>query len=459
MALIWNGASVSIEQVGGKGYNLLRLYHATQEPDSIFDVPKFFVIPIGESSYTAGNSDVAYMKNDAEVREAFSRLKTPVIVRSSSVLEDSVKASFAGVFHSELYITDYQGLLEASNKVLDSQFNDFARKVARERKIEWREGMAIIVQEQVIAPDFKGTFQIDDKIIVEGEEFGKPFRDKEDFDERAYGDFDALEWILEKDRSIYLNSKDYMVMESAIIQARKKLQLSYPLQAELCYNLGRKPQLVQIRQLPLIDKQDIKIEFNVPPNVPAIYSTRCNGIAGEVVLPAYVTLSPSGAEGLIIKFNLSNFLDDNPKKDEFENQSKLAHNRDFREYLGWVRSGFDYDNRMIRADYLFEMGNQLFPEYALVCDQLNDTRVGMNHLTTNKKAIIATYDFKQISHALTVSRELGIIGMISDDENMSDLGMFLHQIQTGDLIHIKSDGKQGVAYLEKRRDSDPYRKK
>lgn len=35
---------------------------------------------------------------------------------------------------------------------------------------------------------------------------------------------------------------------------------------------------------------------------------------------------------------------------------------------------------------------------------------------------------------------------------------FFHQIETGDTIHMKSDGKRAVAYIERKRVSDPYLK-
>ena len=41
----------------------------------------------------------------------------------------------------------------------------------------------------------------------------------------------------------------------------------------------------------------------------------------------------------------------------------------------------------------------------------------------------------------------------------AELDYFMHQVETGDLIRMKSDGKKAVAYVEKRRERDPYKTK
>ena len=104
---------------------------------------------------------------------------------------------------------------------------------------------------------------------------------------------------------------------------------------------------------------------------------------------------------------------------------------------------------------IWERGNSLFPEYILVCDKLDESYVGMHTATANKRAIITCLEATKTSHAMTVARELGMICLGAEEES-SELTTFLHQIQTGDLIHIKSNGKVAVAYLEKRREKNPY---
>ena len=79
----------------------------------------------------------------------------------------------------------------------------------------------------------------------------------------------------------------------------------------------------------------------------------------------------------------------------------------------------------------------------------------MANVTTNKKAIIACCEEDKNSHAMTVARDLNIMAMSFPGE-MRELDYFYHQVETGDLIHMKSDGKRAVAYIEKRREKDPY---
>lgn len=458
MSLICNGQEAPVDFAGGKGHYLLRLSGAAKEPDSIFEVPPFFVIPVGDATLFECHS--AKMQHEEEVRTALARLQKPVIARSSSVLEDGIRASFAGVFHSEPDVQDYQGLLDATYSILVSEFSSQARKVAETVGMEWQRGMGIIVQEQVGPSDFQGTLELNRqssqeyRIVVEGQLLGQFYQDSRRFDETFYDDLDPLLWITERPQCRSFQGMDRVVLEMAVIQARKKLGLGYPVQAEMHYQFGRKPQLVQIRQLPKIPEQDpalaLATEFEVPSDVPRIYCPRGNGIAGDVVLPAYVTLSNYARYIFYDDFEFE-VWGHSPKRETFSDRSKLGRNTEFTEWAYGLKRGYNQRTLDRFAEKLLRIGNKLFPEYALVCDKLDNTCIKMNNQTTNKRAIITTHDITEISHALTVSRELGIVGLATT-EDLRDFDSFLHQIQTGDLIHIKSDGKQGVAYLERRRE-------
>ena len=140
----------------------------------------------------------------------------------------------------------------------------------------------------------------------------------------------------------------------------------------------------------------------------------------------------------------------------FVEKSKLSGNSDFFEFR--QLKGFElYKPTDAFSGYkkFWELGNSLFPEYVLVCDRLDETVLNMNNLTNNKRAIITCLNDKKTSHAMTVARDLGIMCM-GKVEDLSDYNSFYHNIETGDIIHMKSDGKKAVAYVEKRREKNPY---
>jgi signal transduction protein with GAF and PtsI domain len=100
-------------------------------------------------------------------------------------------------------------------------------------------------------------------------------------------------------------------------------------------------------------------------------------------------------------------------------------------------------------------GNSLFDDYILVCNKLDKKLAQMDTKTSNKRAIITWLEAERSSHAMTVARDLGIIAM-GVQADYRDLEGFHHQVQTGDIVSIKSDGRHAIAYIEKKRDSDPY---
>ena len=146
--------------------------------------------------------------------------------------------------------------------------------------------------------------------------------------------------------------------------------------------------------------------------------------------------------------------------DRFYQTSKLAKNHDFQQFRDLASNERFVSPEVVLRCYsdAWGRGNALFDQYILVCDRLDETIFEMSEATKNKKAIITCQDADITSHAMTVARDLGIMcmgfrGGISELEPR-----FFHQIETGDIIHIKSDGKRGIAYLEKKRERDPYLK-
>ena len=250
----------------------------------------------------------------------------------------------------------------------------------------------------------------------------------------------------------------YMLMNLAR-DAKKSLGLEGIVQVEFCLNPQRKPDFVQIRKLPDVKSLETELNLDIPEDAPRIEGKICNGIAGELTLPAYVTVSPFGISQILISQGYGNLLGSGYNEErirEFEEKTKLANNQDFFEIreisqMRLTRGPSVYD----QCDDVWRKGNSLFNDYILVCDQLNESCVGMADLTTNKRAIITCGEESKTSHAMTVARDLGIMCM-GLSEDMHDLNRFFYQVESGDMIHMKSDGKNAVAYIQKRRDKDPF---
>jgi hypothetical protein len=445
--------------VGGKGENLLRLYHASQELKT-FVVPEFFIVPVGYD-----HTDMDYLN------KAFSELRKPAAVRSSSPLEDGVNASFAGMFKSLLDIRFPDEFRDAYFSVLGSAPHGFVRRYAERMHVDYTTDMAVIVQEQVIDPLLRGTIQLDPEHYLTPR-FRIEYVDREGEPDVFEDDIQSLDEEGQKpvhiprenDRLRYI---DYIALGQAALDARRALGLEGMVQVEACFSPDKPIQLVQIRQLPDVPAYGAELDMDIPDGVPFIQSEMCNDVAGELILPAYVTMSQSAFKAMLIETGQSYWLgigreDDRVKRDDraerFEQSSTLSHNKDYHAFRNMVAmEHFEYlENILPLYDEAWSRGNRLFDEYVLVCDKLDESISEMAEVTTNKRAIITCHEAIKNSHAMTVARDLGIMcmGVTGDWYDLEP--QFFHQVETGDLIHMKSDGKKAVAYIEKKRESDPY---
>src|SRR3989344_3687617 len=101
--------------VGGKGLYLLRLFNLAQQT-GMFEVPDYFIIPTSAKRKYSNESDgTRVIYEDREIERAFEKLKKPVAVRSSSPLEDGLKASFAGMFNSFSDVRTYDEMILKAN--------------------------------------------------------------------------------------------------------------------------------------------------------------------------------------------------------------------------------------------------------------------------------------------------------------------------------------------------------
>jgi len=462
-----NPENYKVEQVGGKGLNLLKLYYISKQTDS-FNVPEFFIIPTTTEKKFVSTSDEFYTHfNDKEIERAFNQLGKPVAVRSSSPLEDGINASFAGMFRSFLDINKYKELANFSYDIFESAWSTRVDRYAEKMGTEVSEKMAIIVQEQVVNPWLKGIVQLDDEFDFEAS-FRCEFKDRNGEAENYDLRFDYLKTlggkIIHKSRKNIkrITEGDFWALGQCAIDAKNALNLDGIIQVEACFSPDKIIDLVQIRQLPKRQSHLAELDMDIPEGVPYIESNICNDIAGELILPAYVTISQSGLEGILIETGqagITGFGSDDERAEHFNQNSKLAQNHDYKQFKNLVSLGNLTKLRKLLPYYdeTWKRGNDLFENYILVCDKLDEKICEMADVTTNKRAIITCLEAEKTSHAMTVARDLGIMCMGIEGDTHDLEPKFFHQIETGDTIRMKSNGRKALAYIEKKREFDPYK--
>ena len=170
--------NLSVRKLGGKGYSLGVLIKNN------FDVPKGFVIiseaffkflkrnylmekieklifEINENNFRKKGKEIKNLilngkmpeEIATEIGENLNRLNVQYVsIRSSAVSEDSLKASFAGLYDTFLNVkTEPDLILENIKKCLASLFNERAIIYRIKKKISHIEGMAIIIQKMIPA--------------------------------------------------------------------------------------------------------------------------------------------------------------------------------------------------------------------------------------------------------------------------------------------------------------------
>ncbi len=470
--VIWAGedaSKYSSEIVGGKGKNLLNLYDFSRE-SKLFNVPNFFIIPSNvRYSVSSSREGVVIEYKTKEIEEALERLNKPVIVRSSYSLEDGLEASFAGMFQSIPRNMNYLDMTKSANEVYESENTSVVRHYMERMGIKDDGNMALIVQEEIEDYEEGGIIQLEEnKAIIE------LFSNKRKFDkfqsDRHEIDYDFLDGERKslirnfsgvKMKNDFICEGDYYSAINSARDAAKEMGLEGKVQVEVFFRLNENPNFVQIRQLPKPKSHLEELDLSIPKNTPYIESEVCNDVSGEFTLPAYVSFSQSGFNMILIGTgqSLLRTVEANDKRaDEFYEKSKLGFNHEFDAFINLTMNSrfLDFDTSKNGYEKIWKKGNSLFSDYVLVCDKLDESIIGMNDLTTNKRAIITCNEASMTSHAMTVARELDIICM-GIQGSIRDLEpRFYHEVETGDLIKIKSNGKKAVAYIEKKRESDPY---
>lgn len=127
----------TIENVGGKGFQLLQL-------QNVCPVPRFFILQFNT------NEEIDDVGVQSEIMNYFiSNGYEEVAVRSSATQEDSSKASFAGMFDTLLCVKKDR-LIEAIREVLQSVHSERVKEYALLKNLRAESiRMCVVVQEMV----------------------------------------------------------------------------------------------------------------------------------------------------------------------------------------------------------------------------------------------------------------------------------------------------------------------
>ncbi|HIH73139.1 MAG: Phosphoenolpyruvate synthetase-related protein [Thermococcales archaeon 44_46] len=145
-------AGGSIKEIGGKAYRLSILTR-------YFNVPTGFVVTT--KAYELWKKERKLPSEVVDEVERYFRSpyllegEFPVIVRSSATVEDSPKASFAGVFESVTGVNSFDALIEGIERVFESATSERVRVYTERMGITGDVKIAAIVQRE-ITPELSG---------------------------------------------------------------------------------------------------------------------------------------------------------------------------------------------------------------------------------------------------------------------------------------------------------------
>lgn len=139
-----------VRLVGGKAASLFQLVgHG-------FDVPPFFVVTTAACRAAGGVIDPALRASIVDAWKTIGCEHAACAVRSSGVAEDSVDASFAGIFETVLDVVGEDALCAAIERCWHSHRSQFAEAYRTQRAVAGDTGMAVVVQRMVRA-DWAGV--------------------------------------------------------------------------------------------------------------------------------------------------------------------------------------------------------------------------------------------------------------------------------------------------------------
>jgi hypothetical protein len=199
------------------------------------------------------------------IAEHLNRLADPFGVRSSSVLEDSTKASFAGQFESHFGLNSWEDAFGAIRSIYLLAYKDNLRSYAERMGVKWDPAMALIFQDDVSGAVLQGVVQLDgDTAQWEYQVRGGKTCSRD----TNYRFFDFL-WpngpdYRPDDCRPNFSEFDCHYLTYAAIQARKALGFQGETQIEFFYSPGTLPIFVQIRELPRVKDVQTQLDMKVP---------------------------------------------------------------------------------------------------------------------------------------------------------------------------------------------------
>jgi len=155
--IIESNSSPSIDQVGNKALNLIKLKKV-----SVAKVPEFFILTISAYletlKYNGTTKPIFFTKRDFIFppkikKEIYNLLKNKfknkkLVIRSSAILEDTPFLTFAGQFSSFLGIKGIGNIIEAIRKCYNSLLSENAKIYSKVHNLQIRDlSTAIIIQE------------------------------------------------------------------------------------------------------------------------------------------------------------------------------------------------------------------------------------------------------------------------------------------------------------------------
>ncbi len=429
---------------GGKGDNLLKL-------SEVFNVPPGFVID--STTYTdwinhnrlndflsstlqSQDSEKIYESIKREFlladfekditkkfEEEFSKVKTPVAVRSSSVNEDGSKNSYAGQHETILGVDDFEEFLNSIKEVYASLFTPRAIEYRRSKNLPNDDSIAIVVQ-SMINPSASGVAYSPslnnlDEILIEST-WGLC---TSIVDGRSCDIYRVLDTVTEniikdiipkkRQMDIYNKRKGGVVTSKVPSWKVKKSSLSDGQVLEVAKTV-----------------KSIERAYGGPMDMEFAYE---EGTDTLYVLQARPQTSIGNREVDII-------LPDIPS-DKILARSKNTRNQGLYEGPAVVVRGVDHVNRSFDIDGdLVEMNRKYSDGYILLAPEVPPQ---LEQYVTNARAMYAT-ECGTTGHAAAIACEKGIVYL---GRGVNSFPNLLERVRSGTRIGIAASKNEGILYM------------
>ncbi len=428
---------------GGKGDNLLKL-------SEVFNVPQGFII--SADAYTDWIKECglsAFLKSTlkgrdceraydairekflsnrfssgitSKLKEEFSRIKTPIAVRSSSVNEDGNKNSYAGQHESILGVTDFREFIDAIREVYASLFTPRAIEYRKTQGLSSDDSIAIVVQ-AMINPSVSGVAyspspnNLDEILIESTWGLCTSIVDGRTCD--IYRVLDTITGNTIKD----ISSKK---REMDVFNKRKKKVITTKVPF---WNIKKsslnKEQVLEVAKT----IKSIERAYGCPMDMEFAYE---GGIDTLYVLQARPLTTVSANERKIVLPNIP--------ANRILARSKNIRNQGIFEGPVVVVRGVDHVNKSFDVDGdLVEMNKQFSDGYVLLAPEVPPQ---LEQYVTNARAIYAT-ECGTTGHAAAIASEKGVIYL---GRGISSVPNLLERVRSGDRIGVAVSKDEGLLY-------------